>query len=155
VEREVNLRRIEPADAESVLEIQARSPEAAQWSRADYAADLEGWVAQEDGAVVGFLVARRFADELEILNVAVAPQARRKGIGSGLVQQALEWGRALGATRVFLEVRASNQAALRFYDVHGFRVTGRRARYYADPVEDALNLSAMLTGLKKGAPKLT
>jgi [ribosomal protein S18]-alanine N-acetyltransferase len=137
-----------------VLEIQARSPEAAQWARADYAADLEGWVAQEDGAIVGFLVARRFVDELEILNVAVAPQARRKGIGGGLVQQALEWGRALGATRIFLEVRASNEAALHFYDAHGFRVTGRRTRYYADPVEDALNLSVMLTGLQEGVPKL-
>jgi ribosomal-protein-alanine N-acetyltransferase len=154
VEGKVNLRRIEPADAESVLEIQGRSPEAAQWSRADYAADLEGWVAQEEGAVVGFLVARRFADELEILIVAVAPQARRKGIGSGLVQQALQWGRALGATRAFLEVRASNKAALLFYDAHGFRVTGRRARYYVDPVDDALNLSATLAGLQTGTAKI-
>jgi ribosomal-protein-alanine N-acetyltransferase len=56
----------------------------------------------------------------------------------------LRWGSAFSAGQAFLEVRASNLAALRFYEQHRFQVTGRRPRYYTAPIEDALLLSAQI-----------
>ena len=143
------LRTLELRDIEDVLAIQAASPEIAQWSLWDYArvarGEMTGWVTEsERGEVTGFIVARRIANDLEILNFAVRPAARRQGIGAALLGEALRWGSAFSAAQAFLEVRASNLAALRFYEQHKFQVTGRRPRYYSAPIEDALILSAQI-----------
>jgi len=139
---------MENRDVEAILAIQSASPEIAQWSMADYVraaqGEMVGWVADEDIGIIGFLVARQIANEIEILNFAVRQGARGKGVGASLLREAFSWAKALGAIRAFLEVRASNSAALRFYEHQGFAVTGRRPRYYADPVEDALVLAAPL-----------
>lgn len=131
---------------ESVLEIQSASPEVAQWTAWDYnrvtRGEMAGWIAEENDELLGFLVARRVASDIEILNFGVRPEARRCGIGGMLLRVALQWGAELHAQRAFLEVRASNSAALRFYERRGFQVVGRRPRYYVSPVEDALLLSA-------------
>jgi len=142
-------RPLELRDIEDVLAIQAASPEIAQWSLWDYArvarGEMTGWVTEsERGEVTGFIVARRIANDLEILNFAVRPAARRQGIGAALLGEALRWGSAFSAAQAFLEVRASNLAALRFYEQHKFQVTGRRPRYYSAPIEDALILSAQI-----------
>ncbi|MDE3169605.1 MAG: GNAT family N-acetyltransferase, partial [Acidobacteriota bacterium] len=63
-------------------------------------------------------------------------------IGNTLLRVALDWGAEVNAERALLEVRASNFAALHFYERRGFRVVGRRPRYYVSPVEDALLLTA-------------
>jgi ribosomal-protein-alanine acetyltransferase len=89
----------------------------------------------------GFLIGRSAADEFEILNMAVAPAHRRSGIGARLVKEALAWLRTARVRRVYLEVRASNEAAISLYSRIGFRPCGRRARYYTSPVEDAILLS--------------
>jgi [ribosomal protein S18]-alanine N-acetyltransferase len=146
---ELVLRTLELRDIEDVLAIQAASPEIAQWSLWDYdrvaRGEMAGWVAEsENGDVTGFIVARRIANDLEILNFAVRPTARRRGIGAALLGEALRWGSAFSAGQAFLEVRASNLAALRFYEQHKFQVTGRRPRYYTAPIEDALILSAQI-----------
>jgi ribosomal-protein-alanine acetyltransferase len=137
----VKVRQLAPGDLDAVLSIQARSPEAAQWLRADYQratqGDFAGWVATTEGGVIGFLVARLLADEMEILNLAVASEARRQGAGSLLLKEALAWGRRAGAHQAFLEVRESNGRAVEFYRRHGFAEGGRRPRYYTDPTEDA------------------
>ena len=100
-------------------------------------------VAEAGGAFVGFALAQRAADAAEILSVAVAPVAQRKGLGRRLVEQLLADLRADGVARVHLEVRASNAAALGLYRSLGFRQTRRRARYYRDG-EDALELGVAL-----------
>jgi len=101
--------------------------------------------------ILGFLVARQVADELEVLNMAVAAAHRRAGIGSLLLEHALadaggSGAPDSGARRAYLEVRASNHVAIAFYQRHGFALAGCRRRYYADPVEDALVLSRVLAG---------
>lgn len=99
---------------------------------------------EEESSVLGFLVARRVVNEIEILNFAVSPEARGRGIGAMLLRETLTWGETFGAAQVILEVRASNSAALRFYERHNFRIVGRRERYYSEPAEDALLLTANL-----------
>lgn len=141
---------------EAILEIQAACPEIAQWTAWDYdrvaRGEMAGWVATEnsdtgeEGAaeVAGFLIARRLSSELEILNFAVESESRRCGIGAALLAEALNWAQTFQATQAILEVRASNLAALRFYERHKFEVVGRRPRYYTAAVEDALLLTAAL-----------
>jgi ribosomal-protein-alanine N-acetyltransferase len=144
----MHTRPIEDRDVEHVLTIQWASPEIAQWTLRDYsrvaAGEMRGWVAEENATVIGFLVARRVLSDLEILNLAVRPDTRRCGVGALLVREVLAWGKTIGAEKVLLEVRASNLAALHFYECHGFRATGRRPRYYASPIEDALLLTATI-----------
>jgi len=133
-------------DVDSVMDIQKASPELAQWIRRDYERVAQGemasWVEEEDGVVIGFVVARKLADEMEILNFAVAPDSRRRGIGSSLLRTAFDWGRANEVRRAFLEVRVSNLAAIAFYERHKFASVGRRTSYYISPIEDAIILSA-------------
>lgn len=146
--RGAQVRLITPADVEAIVAIQNACPEIAQWTTWDYdrvaRGEMAGWVVEDAGGVSGFLVARRVAAELEILNFAVRADNRRRGIGGALLRAALDWGKSFRAEKAMLEVRASNLAALRFYERFDFRVAGRRLRYYAAPVEDALLLTALV-----------
>lgn len=144
----LQIRAIENRDADAVLSIQLTSPETAQWTLWDYnrvaAGEMAGWVAEKNGEVIGFLVGRQVANDLEILNFAVAQDRRRQGVGSALLRQAIGWGRSLSAGYALLEVRESNRAALQFYERYNFLATGRRTRYYTAPIEDALVLALRL-----------
>jgi ribosomal-protein-alanine N-acetyltransferase len=80
------------------------------------------------------------ADEVQVHNLAVHPGARRQGIGRWLLERALDFGRRQGARTAFLEVRASNEPAVRMYGACGFRQVQLRRRYYQAPVEDAIVL---------------
>jgi [ribosomal protein S18]-alanine N-acetyltransferase len=148
LERPVKIRQLAVGDLDAVISIQARSPEAARWLRADYQratqGDFTGWVAEDETGVIAFLIARLLSDEMEILNLAVAAEARRRGAGSLLLKESLVWGRQAGARRAFLEVRESNGGAIKFYRRHGFAEASRRSRYYTDPIEDALVLAIHL-----------
>ncbi len=100
-----------------------------------------GWVAvsgTEPERLLGHLIGRIVVDQGEILSVAVSPGDRRGGIGSALLDQALDTMRARGVTGVWLEVRAGNLGAQALYRSRGFAATGRRRGYYESPVEDAL-----------------
>jgi ribosomal-protein-alanine N-acetyltransferase len=137
------IRSFRPPDALTIAEILRDSAEAAQWPPESYAklADSPGGfflIGEADAQVVGFVAARRVADEAEILNVAVRPDFRRKGIASALLRAALD--EFLGSTvaRVFLELRESNLPARGLYERHGFVPSGRRKGYYRYPTEDAL-----------------
>jgi ribosomal-protein-alanine N-acetyltransferase len=145
----LNIRPVETRDIDTILAIQSACPDIAQWTAGDYArvagGHMAGWVAEEESEVTGFLVARRVVGDIEILNFAVRPEARRRGIGASLLREALAWGGSFRARQAHLEVRASNVAALHFYERHGFVVTGRRPRYYSVPTEDALLLSAPIS----------
>jgi [ribosomal protein S18]-alanine N-acetyltransferase len=134
-------RRMLPSDVAAVLAILHESPEASLWTEASLmeVASKEGaWVAALDERVVGFLAGRTASDEFEILNLAVAPSYRQRGAGSGLVNAALAWSHMAGAATAFLEVRASNGAAIAFYTRLGFKFSGRRPKYYQFPEEDAV-----------------
>jgi ribosomal-protein-alanine N-acetyltransferase len=74
----------------------------------------------------------------ELESVAVAPSARRSGIGRALCARVLDWCRNHGATEVMLEVRASSAGAIALYLGLGFIAAGRRPRYYCDPEDDAV-----------------
>ena len=95
-------------------------------------------------AIAGFIVSRLVADELHINNVAVRPEFRRRGIAAQLLSALLKQGRSSNARLAFLEVREGNLAAQGLYQRSGFKVTGRRRRYYNQPVEDALLMSLLL-----------
>lgn len=144
----LNIRTLLPSDVERVTAITRESREAARWSVADFkrvaaevGAGVQAWVAEQGEAVVGYLVMRAVSDEVEILNLAVAPPARRQGIASALIRKGLSAAEAGGARRVFLEVRESNHAAATLYVHHEFRPSGKRRDYYREPVEDALILT--------------
>lgn len=113
------------------------------WSQRDFedcvTSDATFLVAEEDG-VAGYVVALDAADEGEILNLAVAPDGRRHGLGRALVEEILDVLRERGVRQVYLEVRESNAAARALYAAQGFREVGRRPRYYRRPVEDAIVL---------------
>jgi len=91
-----------------------------------------------DGGLLGYAVAWYVADESEIANIAVAPHARRRGVGSLLLDRILQAAADFGAKTVFLEVRESNDDARKLYEARGFEIAGRRPRYYRRPDEDAL-----------------
>jgi ribosomal-protein-alanine N-acetyltransferase len=90
------------------------------------------------GELLGYAVAWHVADESEVANIAVAPEARRRGAGALLLDGILRAASEFGANAVFLEVRESNEAARKLYESRGFRVAGKRAKYYRRPEEDAL-----------------
>lgn len=91
----------------------------------------------------GFILARAIAGEAEVLTLAVAPPARRLGLGTRLLAAAMGWSAARGARAIVLEVAAANAAALALYHGLGFTEVGRRRRYYADGA-DALVLRRSL-----------
>lgn len=90
--------------------------------------------------IVGYCVVQVAAGEMHLHNLAIDPDARRKGLGRWLLREALAWGTAVGAEEVFLEVRQSNWAALALYRGAGFEAVSVRRGYYARPREDALLL---------------
>lgn len=99
------------------------------------------------GGVTGYVIARAIADEGEILNLAVAPDGRRGGVGRALATEVLRVLGGRGVRDVFLEVRESNAGARALYAAHGFLEVGRRPRYYRRPVEDAIILRAAIAAV--------
>ncbi len=97
-------------------------------------------------SVVGYCGFWMAADEAHISTIAVEPKYRRQGIGQLLLITAIEQAVKLGASLLSLEVRVSNLAAQNLYSKYGFKVVGRRARYYSDNREDALIMTAEHVG---------
>lgn len=92
----------------------------------------------EQSLVVGFAGIMVIADEAELLNIAVAPEFRRQGIGKVLLRQMLQEAKECGAFRILLEVRESNLTAQSLYRQYQFAEIGTRRKYYHNPVEDAV-----------------
>jgi ribosomal-protein-alanine N-acetyltransferase len=117
------------------------------WTREMYLAELENadvsffYLARDAaGTVVGFCSFWRILDELHINNLAVLPERRREGIAAALLERVLGDGARFNARRATLEVRRSNDAALKLYQRFGFLVAAIRRGYYTHPDEDALVL---------------
>lgn len=95
------------------------------------------------GATIGFIVSRTAADEAEILSVAVAPKHRGRGFSRDLLRTHLGHLAGHGLKTVFLEVEENNRPARALYERAGFRVVGRRDRYYKDSSGEQLNAVVM------------
>ncbi len=93
---------------------------------------------QAGAGILGYVIFWLVHDEVQILNVGTAPEARRRGVGRALMQEAEAIGRRLGARLSTLEVRRSNAPAIALYRSLGYRAVGVRPRYYAEENEDAI-----------------
>lgn len=140
-------------DIPLILEVERACSTAAHWSEEQYRKAIDGvgegperrvLVAEMaeaelgQGTLVAFLVARRVSEEWELENIAVSQEFRRQGIGMQLLDALLALVQETKGSAVLLEVRESNMAARQLYEKSGFRETGRRRNYYAEPVEDAV-----------------
>lgn len=101
-------------------------------------------IALEDKEIIGFINARFLLGEMNINNIAVTKNSRRKGTGEALLQTLLIRARNEGVLEVMLEVRTSNESAISFYKKHGFIENGVRKNFYEQPREDALLMSMSL-----------
>ncbi len=115
------------------------------WSEASISSELENpislWlVAEADGVVQGYIGSQSAPPDCDIMNLAVAPDARRQQLGRTLLQSLIDELHRRGTERLFLEVRASNAPARALYASFGFEQVGLRKKYYVNPVEDALIL---------------
>ena len=102
-------------------------------------------VAVENAAVLGFCILRLVSGEAELFQIAVAEGKKQSGIGSRLLEKALDFCAHADVVSVFLEVRKSNAAAIGLYKKHGFTQKGLRKNYYTRPAEDAVIMEAELT----------
>lgn len=115
------------------------------WSETSVAGELENplslWlVALDEGQVVGYIGSQTVLDGTDIMNVAVTPALRGRGIGGALLEALEERLRPMGVRSISLEVRPSNGSARRLYERKGYLEVGRRPKYYRNPPEDALIL---------------
>jgi len=139
------VRALVAADLPKILLLAKSCPEAAQWIPSEFElsiGDVRGWVVGDREILYGFLAVRSVdrAREMELLNLAVGPNWRRRGYASALLDAALSECRLQLLESVFLEVRESNERALSFYKKHGFAQSGRRPNYYLNPVESAVTM---------------
>jgi [ribosomal protein S18]-alanine N-acetyltransferase len=138
------LRRLTPKDLEAIEHIERRSYPT-PWSRSMFASELSkpssislGAFEAETGELVGYLVISRYVDAWHVMNIAVAPERRRQGIAVALFDRLFELTAADGRRGYTLEVRISNEAAIKLYERLGFQSRGVRRGYYTDNREDAL-----------------
>ena len=115
------------------------------WSEKSVASELSNplslWLVALDGDVVaGYIGSQTVLDETDMMNVAVHPDYRRRGVARMLVGSLVDALVKRGSHRLTLEVRASNEPAKRLYETLGFTQVGLRKNYYRAPREDALIL---------------
>lgn len=113
------------------------------WSAASFLQMIEKedtayYVAEEDGRLLGGSGLLMIAGEGNITNVVVAPDARRRGVATGLLTHLMMEGDRAGLTAYTLEVRVSNAAAIGLYEKLGFVSEGIRPNFYEKPTEDAM-----------------
>lgn len=125
-------------DLPEIAAIHNASPDAAHWSPADYL-QYRLQVCVEKDRVAGFVAWREATGgEFELLNVAVAPEFRRRGVARQLIESMIERFKTGGPCSVFLEVRESNSAARALYKSLKFEDLGTRPNYYEYPLESAI-----------------
>jgi [ribosomal protein S18]-alanine N-acetyltransferase len=157
VSASVFLRRSRPEDVAGLVSLELAAS-AHPWNEAQIGAELARQAPDEVLALEGRLGLRAWCayrlavGELQILNLAVHPQERRRGLGRFLLEAALRAGERAGASRALLEVRASNSAARTLYALFGFVPLGERKQYYSLPPEDALVLARELAGVSRDRP---
>jgi ribosomal-protein-alanine N-acetyltransferase len=144
------IREMEPGDLDGVMAIEKVSFPT-PWPRKLFEEELgrefsDALVAVPPGGgnVLGYAVCWTVADESHLLNIAVRPDARERGVGRALLLECMRRGAGAGAELIHLEVRAGNLPAIRMYQREGFSFQGIRRGYYGDTGEDAILFSREL-----------
>ena len=138
----LNVRKATFADARLLAQTEAEIFSDA-WDEKSFETVLENpssafYIAEEDGVFCGYAGQTVIEDECEIINIAVLPEFRRRGIARRLMEIMLDGCRESGVTHVYLEHRCSNTAAGALYESLGFKAYAVRRNYYVKPREDAL-----------------
>ena len=136
----ITIRSLSYSDLPQVIAIERRAFPT-PWSLAMFVLELSKpsgvcLAAIEKRRIVGYLICSRYADVWHLMNIAVDPPARRRGVATALLEQMID--RAGESASYTLEVRPSNPQAISLYERFGFRSAGTRRRYYQDTGEDAL-----------------
>ena len=132
-------------DLEEAYEIEVLT-NPSPWSIDNFKSSFEvghhGLVCKEDNKMLGFLIFSPIKPEAHLLSIAVKETEQYKGIGSLLLKSMISQCKAMGINQVFLEVRASNEKAIGFYQKYGFKKDAIRENYYSGDIpEDALLMS--------------
>ena len=132
-------------DLEEAYEIEVLT-NPSPWSIDNFKSSFEvghhGLVCKEDNKMLGFLIFSPIKPEAHLLSIAVIETQQYKGIGSLLLKSMISQCKAMGIYQVFLEVRASNERAIGFYQKYGFKKDAIRENYYSGDIpEDALLMS--------------
>jgi ribosomal-protein-alanine N-acetyltransferase len=139
------------ADVDAVLDIEL-AVQHYPWTRGNFMDALtSGYVCrvdEENGEIRGYAMLMTLIDEAELLNIGVASSHQRKGLGRAQLLEMLDLACEMNMVRVFLEVRASNVAALALYRASGFVEVGLRKGYYqhVGGGEDAITMVCELVG---------
>jgi ribosomal-protein-alanine N-acetyltransferase len=140
----VEFRKLKLRDLGAIEDIE-RASYPTPWSRSMFAGELAkpssiclGAIDVEIDQLVGYLIISRYVDAWHVMNVAVAHSHRRRGIATRLMERLFELTASDGRRGYTLEVRVSNEAAIKLYETLGFRARGIRRGYYTDNREDAL-----------------
>lgn len=136
------VRRMTTLDIDGVLAVEQQSF-TTPWSREGFVNEMSNelsyyLVMVEAGNIIGYAGMWLIVDEAHVTNVAILPEYRGRKLGEKLMATLLEHAKVRGATRMTLEVRASNEVAQGLYSKFGFTSQGRRRNYYTDTKEDAL-----------------
>jgi [ribosomal protein S18]-alanine N-acetyltransferase len=157
----LRVRRAKVGDIPAMMNLESLSPAAAHWPRQQYEGFFAPtssqtpterlvWVVEDESGdwseksageeceILGFLVAHQVDAEWELENIVVAETARRRGLGTLLLQALIAQVSAKQGKSIFLEVRESNRSARALYQKVGFEEEGLRKSYYASPPEDAI-----------------
>ena len=145
-EQRLRIRRMELTDLDRVMEIADSTKNAPNWRREAYLAAIDpagsprrvSMVAESSSDLAGFAIASLNLPEAELETIVSAVPFQRRGVARNLVDFVVKYLRTEAVSEVLLEVRASNLQALAFYRAVGFVESGKRPRYYAEPVEDAI-----------------
>lgn len=140
----MEIRLMQAADVSDIAELE-RICFSDPWSEKSIASELDNrlacWlVATVNGEVVGYVGSQTVLDGSDMMNIAVAPQHRRKGIAEALILALCEKLKARKSLCLLLEVRSSNTSAIALYEKLCFKPVGLRKNYYRNPREDALIL---------------
>lgn len=108
------------------------------------------WVYEQEAAIVGFGIMLYDRDWAHIMNLCVAPDYRRRGLGWRMLSHLLQEARSHGAVRAWLEVRPTNRVAICLYKNLGFRLKGRRRGYYLPSPKGRRDAMVMIRNLKPG-----
>jgi ribosomal-protein-alanine N-acetyltransferase len=140
----IEFRRLKLRDLGAIERIE-RASYPTPWSRSMFAGELAkpssiclGAVDGETGTLAGYLIISRYVDAWHVMNLAVADEYRRRGIATRIMERLFELTAGDGRRAYTLEVRISNDAAIKLYESLGFRARGIRRGYYTDNREDAL-----------------
>ncbi len=138
----IELRNLQLRDLSAIEEIE-RTAYPTPWSRSMFAGELAKPTsiclgAFLDDRLVGYLIVSRYVDAWHVMNVAVAPEYRRRGLAERLLTTLFELTADDERRGYTLEVRVSNDVAIRLYERLGFHASGLRRGYYTDNREDAL-----------------